>query len=201
MAQPEMLAPWAEPAPGVGPMTVDELAALPEDDSWQYELVEGRLVRMPPPGYEHGEIAGDLHIALGIWVKARGLGRVLTAETGFRLGPRTVLAGDVAFVREERRPALGDAGRKRHVPIAPDLVAEVASPGQKRDGLEAKARTWADAGVRLVWVVWPDARQVDVWRPDPASGPRRVATLGIGDALDGLDVLPGFTYPLAELFA
>jgi hypothetical protein len=26
-------------------------------------------------------------------------------------------------------------------------------------------------------------------------------TLGLSDALDGLDVLPGFTFPLAELFA
>jgi hypothetical protein len=26
-------------------------------------------------------------------------------------------------------------------------------------------------------------------------------TLGVGGALDGMDVLPGFTYPLARLFA
>lgn len=57
------LAPWAELVPAVGPMTIDELLARPEDD-WLYELVEGRLVRMPPPGGEHGEIAGELFGAL-----------------------------------------------------------------------------------------------------------------------------------------
>ena len=64
--------------------------------------------------------------------------------------------------------------------------------------MAAKARRYLAAGVRLVWVVWPKSQQVDVWRPDTVQP---VARLGIGDALDGLDVLPGFTYPLARLFA
>jgi Uma2 family endonuclease len=192
------LAPWAELVPDLGPMTVGELLALPDDSRWQYELVEGRLVRMPPPGGEHGEIALELAGALRDWVKPRGLGRVLAAETGFQLGPDTVLAADAAFVRADRVPARDSADRKKHWRLAPDLVAEVVSPRQKRDDIEAKVREWLDAGVRLAWVVWPDAQQVDVWRPGAAQP---VQTLGTGDALEGLDVLPGFTYPLADLFA
>lgn len=178
------LAPWAELVPAVGPMTIDELLARPEDD-WLYELVEGKLVRMPPPGGEHGEIAGELFGAPRDWVKPRGLGRVLAAETGFQLGPHTVLAGDAAFVRADRVPARGSAGRKRYWRLAPDLAAEVASPGQRRDDLDAKARAWVDAGVRLVWVVWPATQQVDVWRPDASGTAQRAATLTRGDALDG----------------
>jgi Uma2 family endonuclease len=46
----ETLAPWAELAPDAPfPMTVDEALALP-DDGRRYELVEGRLVRMPLSG-------------------------------------------------------------------------------------------------------------------------------------------------------
>jgi hypothetical protein len=60
---------------------------------------------------------------------------------------------------------------------------------------------WVDAGVQLAWVVWPDTQQVDEWRPGATGTPQLVATLGAGDALDGQDVLPGFTYPLADLFA
>jgi hypothetical protein len=48
-----------------------------------------------------------------------------------------------------------------------------------------------------VWVVWPTRRQVDVW----TSGQEVPMTLNIGDTLDGADVLPGFTYALADLFA
>lgn len=202
MAQEQTLAPWAELVPDAPPgMTVEELLAWPEDGQWLYELVEGRLVRMAPPGGEHGEIALDLAGALRDWVKPRGLGRVLAAETGFRLGPHTVLASDAAFVRADRIPAPGTPARRRYWHLAPDLVAEVASPSQKRDDLEAKVRTWLAAGVRLAWLVWPATRRVDVWRSDNQDAAQLVATLALGDSLDGLDVLPGFTYPLRDLFA
>ena len=47
-----------------------------------------------------------------------------------------------------------------------------------------------------MWVIWPKQRQVEVWRP---GTDQPVMTLGAADALDGLDVLPGFSYPLAAL--
>lgn len=59
-------------------------------------------------------------------------------------------------------------------------------------------QSWSLAvGVRLVWIVWPADQQVDVWRPG-AGQP--AATLTAGDSLDGLDALPGFSYPVANLF-
>ena len=60
-----------------------------------------------------------------------------------------------------------------------------------------KAREYLAAGVRLVWMLWPRRQQVDVWQPDYAAP---VDTLGLNDTLDGLDVLPGFSYPLSKLF-
>jgi Uma2 family endonuclease len=194
------LAPWAEPVPDVGPVTVDELLTWPDDGS-RYELVEGRLVRMPPTGGEHGGIAGTLIVALGAWVLPRHLGRVLAAETGFQLAPGTVLAPDLAYVRAANVPAPQSPDRQRFWPLAPDLIAEVASPGQTQSELDTKARAWLAAGVRLAWVVWPHTKQVDVWQPDAQGDSRLTVTLAPGDSLDGLDVLPGFTYPVADLFA
>lgn len=201
MAQEHMLAPWAEIVPGVGPMTVDDLLELPDDDRWRYELVEGRLVRMSPTGGGHGDIALALAATLYAWVTPRHLGRVLAAETGFQLGPNTVMAADFAFVRAERVPAHSSATWERFWPLAPDLVGEVVSPSQTSDEMEAKARAWLGAGVRLVWVVWPKRQQVDVWRADSSGIAQCTAILTVADSLDGLDVLPGFTYPPADLFA
>ncbi len=67
--------------------------------------------------------------------------------------------------------------------------------------MKEKAERYVMAGVRLVWVIWPKRHEFDVWRADGAGAPQLVATLKRGDALDGLEVLPGFAYPLAELFA
>jgi Uma2 family endonuclease len=63
--------------------------------------------------------------------------------------------------------------------------------------MAAKAIRYLDAGVRLVWVVRPRRQEVDVWHPGDAAPTK---TLGIEDTLDGEDVVPGFTCPVAVLF-
>lgn len=197
----ETLAPWAERVPDHGPMTADELLRLP-DDGCCWELVAGVPVRIPLMTFEQGAIAADMNCEIGGFVEAHGLGAVVAGGTGFILSrpgeSDTVLAPDGAFVRADRVPTRGSPEWHAYPRLAPDLVAEVASPDQYRPEMTAKAQVYLDAGVRLVWIVWPAARTVGVWRPG-SDAP--AATLSVGDTLDGLDVLPGFSYPLAELFA
>ena len=198
----DTLAPWAEPAPNAKvPMTADELLHLPRD-GWQYELVEGRLVRMPPVGSWRGGYSSRLDRALGNYVDDHQLGIVLVGEPGFTLSqpgqPDTVLAPDIAFVAGDRAPAEGSPEGSGFWRMAPDLAIEVVSPSQFHPEMAEKARAWLAAGVRLVWMVWPAAKQVEVWI---GGHDEPVATLGIGNALDGRDIVPGFSYPVASLFA
>ena len=70
------IAPWAEPVPGVERhVTADELLHWPEDPHypWRYELVAGRLVRMSPTGFEHGEVTLNLSAPLHSFVKMLSL--------------------------------------------------------------------------------------------------------------------------------
>lgn len=187
----DTLAPWAEPVL----MTAGELLQLPED-GWRYELVEGRLVRMSPTGGRHGQVAAELLLAVGQFTREHDLGALFAAETGFWISapeePDTVLAPDLALVRAERELRPVPEGYPRQVP---DLVAEVASPSQGRAELGAKAERWLRAGVRLVWVVFPETRTVERWRSGEA-----VSALTVTDELSGEDILPGFTCPVAQLF-
>jgi len=64
--------------------------------------------------------------------------------------------------------------------------------------MATKAQRYLAAGTRLVWIVWPKRRQIDVWRPGDTKPSQ---TLGVGDTLAGGDVPAGFTCPVAELFA
>jgi Uma2 family endonuclease len=200
MAQ-QLIAPWAEAVPDAPyPMSLEEFHRLPEDGRWVYELVKGRLVRMPHPSGGHGAIAGLLYFALQSFVRPRTLGYVLAAETGFVLelgGQPTELAADAAFVLKDRAPAPKSPAWYKRWEVAPDLVAEVASPDQFRPDMAEKAREWLGAGVKLVWVVWPTRHQVDVWR---AGYDTPVDTLTLEEQLDGLEVLPGFTLPVRDLF-
>lgn len=100
------------------------------------------------------------------------------------------------YMRQERFPPLDSPEWSGYLRLAPDLVVEVASPPQFRPELEAKALVWLHAGVRLVWVIWPRVRSVDVWRLDET----RPSALTVNDQLDASDAVPGFTFPVASLF-
>lgn len=199
----ETLAPWADPVPDAPyPMTVDDLLEYPDDSRWQYELVEGRLVRMPASGYNASKITLRLAAALVNYVDMHGLGGVTGSDGTYNLTQpgdtaQTGLVPDIAFVRADREPDRSSPDYDKAFQGAPDLAVEVVSPSQYRPEMAAKARRYLDAGARLVWMVWPKYQQVDVWRQ---GSDEPAATLKIGDVLDGLDVVPGFTYPLARLF-
>jgi Uma2 family endonuclease len=194
--QQQPVAPWGEVIATDRPMTVDDLLNLP-DDGHMYELVEGQLVRMLPSGGGASSLALRLGARIEAFVEQHNLGAVTGADGEFDLGHGTALAPDVAFVRAERVPPPTSPIYEKAWPLAPDLAVEVASPNQYRPAMARKAQRYLNAGTRLVWVVWPKRKEVDVWRPGDS---KPSATLGVGDVLDGLDILPGFTYPVERLF-
>jgi Uma2 family endonuclease len=174
-------------------VTADEFARIP-DDHHRYELVEGRVVRMSPPGARHAVLATRIAALLFRFVESRRLGTVMTAG-GFRLAtnPDTVREPDVAVVRRERIPAAGLP--EGYWPGPPDLAVEISSPHDRSSDVTSKAHEYLRYGVRLVWVADPRTRSVTVFAPAA-----RPFTAGEGDVLHGGDVLPGFSCRVAEFF-
>ena len=177
------------------PVTADELLAMP-DDGYRYELVKGELIRMSPPGNEHGITAMNIGAPLHQHVKRNKLGAVYAAETGFLIyqNPDSVRAPDVAFVRQER---VDEAGRVKGYWVgAPDLAVEVVSPSDTVREVEGKVAEWLEAGAQMVWVVSPKLHTVTVYR-----SLTDIKTLTEKDTIDGGDVVPGFQISVAEIFA
>ena len=200
---PDPIAPWAEIVPDTGPMTVNDLLER-RDDGWHYELVEGRLIRMPPSGFRASRIAMRLGGLLVTFVDAHELGAVTTSDGAYDLSAPgtpptkgTGLAPDIAFIRAERLPPHIAFDEDKAVPFAPDLAVEVASPNQFRPGMAKKAQRFLAAGTRLVWIVWPKRREIDVWLP---GNTRPTRILRGGETLDGGEVLPGFSCVVDALF-
>ena len=173
-------------------LTAEELLHLSIPDK-RVELVRGQLVVREPAGGRHGRVAMNVAIELGTYVRVHQLGAVYAAETGFTLArhPDTVRAPDVAFIQGERLPSPEPTGFPDG---APDLVVEVLSPGDRPGEILAKVGDWLSAGTRLVWVIDPDRRLARVYRHD---GSERIAT--DGEALEGEDVVPGFSQPLGAI--
>ena len=160
------------------------------------ELVRGEIRAMTPASGAHGVIAGTIFAALNAFVEASQLGQCFPDNTGFLLPGLgdTVRSPDAAFVRRDHLPKQGIG--LGWMTAAPDLVVEILSPSETALELEEKVRDYRTAGTRLIWVVDPAARVVTVRR---TSAPD--TRLSESDVLDGSDVLPGFTIPVAKLFA
>ena len=174
-----------------------DLAHHPDNHFKHFELIDGVLYEMSPPGQQHGEIAVNVAMCINAFVREHGLG-IVTVETGyFPRGDRyTVLSPDVAFLSRDRNL---DPSNKRYVPIMPDLAVEILSPSDTISKLRAKAEIYLRKGARLVWIVIPDERSVEIFRMGDDGEIERELVAGEG-ALTGEDVLPGFSLPLRSVF-
>ena len=158
------------------------------------ELVDGMLVEKGM-GFRESFLAMALSAILWGFVRQHNLGLVTGADGMVRLASGLVRIPDVAFVSWDRLPG-------RRVPVepvpglAPDLVVEVLSESNTEGEMARKRREYFNAGVRIVWLIDPEGRTVEVFVSEDQS-----TVFDEGQTLDGGNVLPSFTLPLGELFA
>jgi Uma2 family endonuclease len=175
--------------------TEAELQALPED-GFIHEVVNGELVMSAKNTWFHGRICSRLLIALGAFVSAHRLGAVLDSSTGFWMKNRNCRAPDISFVSKARLAALHfQPNSQEFFPGAPDLAVEILSPNNTRAEIDERLRDFFSSGTKLTWVIDPRTESVEVCR---SLTERKL--LGSGAFLDGEDVVPGFRYPIADLF-
>jgi Uma2 family endonuclease len=178
--------------------TPEDLLAMP--DAVSFELVGGRLVERKM-SVESSRIGMRVGYLLLRSVDGTGLGDVLGADASYQCFPHDpgkVRKPDVSFIRAGRLP--DEQRRKGHARIAPDLAVEVTSPNDLVDEVADKVVEYIDAGVRLVWVVYPTTRRVVIHRPPGAAG-GPISEVGGEDVITGEDVVPGFSCPVSEFFA
>ena len=176
----------------------DELVAI-ETIPDRYELIDGEIVEVEEMGVYSGEIANILRDELSAYGREKKIGRarmdilypIPTPEDDGRLR-----RPDVAFARFERWP------ENRPVPyrgnpaeVVPDLAVEVISPTDNGDDIVSKLNEYLRAGVRLVWLIFPNEKQLYAY-----TSPRDVRIFTVDQNLDGSDILPGFLVPMATLF-
>ena len=175
-------------------MTAEELMELP-DDGFRYELINGELEKMPPPGSPHGRIAFQLSVYLGQFILEHGLGQGFATDTGFKLtsNPDTVLAPDFAFVTNERFAEVSVTEGYGAGP--PDLAVEVLSPSDRPGKVKQKISRWFSFGTKQLWIVDPKHTSVTVYR-----SPSDATTFSGSDYLEAQDLFPGFRLSLDRIF-
>jgi Uma2 family endonuclease len=173
-------------------VTAEQLERQPDDD-FRYELVEGRVIRMSPVGFQHGDIVIRFASLISQHARACNLGSVVT-EVGFKLAsnPDTVRAPDIAFLKRQRIPCPVPRGFWQG---APDLAVEVLSPDDAPADIRAKVGEYLAHDVPVVVVVDPDAMTATTYRRQSLS-----QVLSRHDLLDLDDAVAGFRCQVREIF-
>ena len=172
--------------------TYEDYLNTPEDK--RYELLDGELVMVPSPNWQHQRTELKLGARVIWFVERHDLGEVATAPTDVVLSDTEVVQPDVLFVSRERTSIIAHDG----IHGAPDLVVEILSPSTARRDLTFKRRLYAKHGVKEYWQVNIDERRVTVL--SLGNGDYEVAAVyGSGETLTS-PVLPGFALAIDEIF-
>jgi len=178
-------------------LTADQLLELSSlNDDLRFELTAaGELIVMAPMGGDAGISEVRINAQLTVWALDDGSGVNLSPSAAFKLPNGAMLSPDASWVMQTRWNALGQEQRRKIPPICPDFIIELKSPSDRIAALKHKMDEWIDNGVRLAWLIDPDAKRVYVYRPNTP-----VEQLDNPATVSGEPVLPGFTLNLRGIW-
>jgi Uma2 family endonuclease len=154
---------------------VDKLPTrLPSGDG-DYELDNGKLVIVSPPGRRHSKVQTRIAAMLDR-AEQDSHGEAFT-EVGIVLwrSPDRLVGSDAAFVAKARRPVRET--REGNLETIPDLVVEIRSKDDTLAELKDKAADYRKAGVQTVWLIDPVNRNAIVY--EGAAAPTMLAENGV----------------------
>lgn len=172
--------------------TVEEFEAfvdLLENEDKLFEFIGGEIIEVPSNPYS-SFIGSIILTALMNFVMKFKLGFVTGEAAGYKVGSERY-APDVAFISNIKQQKLARSGYNSN---PPDLAVEVVSPTDRTAKLTIKISNYLAAGT-VVWVVYPDTKEVQVHAPSQS-----VQVLTLGDKLTGGKVLPNFEMAVDDIF-
>lgn len=180
--------------PNQGTWTEEDYLAL--DTGRLIEFSNGYLEFPPMPTMSHQDIVYFLHKLLRAFVIRHQLGKVYFAPVPVRLGRQEYREPDVFYVSTSR--VLEAAGT---YPSGADLVMEVVSgsPADRDRDLVRMRRDYALAGIPEYWIVDSQEEVIIVLRLEGNEYAEH-GRFGTGDTATSA-LLPGFTVPVAEVWA
>lgn len=180
------------PAPGTA--TESDVIRACDHENRLCELIDGVLVEKTV-----GAIESYLNLLLsqflGQYVRENKLGITLGPDGMLRYTKRKIYLPDISFISWSQNP-ITEIKKQPIADLHPDLAVEVLSPNNSAKEMQKKRNDYFAWGVQLVWELDPTAREMQVY-----TAPETFTTVDINGTLDGGTVLPGFSLPMATLFA
>ena len=174
----------------------DYMAMTPQAPPYsRYQLIEGKLFRLPTPHEPHQAVVGDWLIAMAVPANALGIGQVIVSPLDVTLNDFNVFQPDLLYVSNGREHIFDGHG----VIGAPDVVVEILSDPTRRRYLKMKLPIYRKAGVREIWTMDLEAESVTV-HPGDSATPTTGKVFTIDTVLTS-DAMPGVAIELGPIFA
>ncbi len=156
----------------------------------------GDLLLMSPAGNQTSSKIGWLNYQLTRWADGDGRGLTFDSNGGFTLADGSMRSPDAAWIAWPRWNALSVKEQGRFSRICPEFIIELRSPSDRLRDAQSKMRMWIANGAELAWLVDPQRRIVEMYRPgqDPEVVER-------ASTVDGEGPVAGFVLELARLWA
>jgi Uma2 family endonuclease len=186
----------------VAAMTDEEFAALCTDRRDDFiEVTAGGEILITPPKYSSsGARSGEMGRQLQQWSEQQKSGITTGGRSSFALQNGARRSASAAWTREDRVAALDPATIERFWHLCPDFVIELRSHTDHLPILRAKMREWIKSGPQLAWLIDPERRAVEIYRPDrePETLEEPVSVSGEGPVEGFVLDLPPVWNPLAS---
>ena len=157
----------------------------------------GELIVNPPTGGNTGHRNLSITGQLSVWFEANDtLGKPFDSSTGFKLPNGANRSPDAAWVSQRRWDALTLEQQEGFIPLCPDFVVELRSKSDTLIDLRSKMEEYRSNGAKLGWLIDPQNKRVEVYRPGQS-----VEVLENPSRLSGEKVLPGFSLSLKRIWA
>jgi Uma2 family endonuclease len=182
-----------QPLPGEA--TVDDLVRNNDlEKAVRCELIDGVLVEKAAMSYLEDSLTTVLANFLHSFLWKTRLGKGFTAGAIYQMTEGNFRLPDFTVCLRDKFPS-GKVERVPYVDFAPDVAVEVLSRSNTAKEIDRKRQELFASGTKLIWVVDPEQRTVDVY-----TSPDDRTPLTENDTLTGGDVLPGFELSIREWF-
>lgn len=171
-----------------------EFVNADENYEKSFERINGEIIEIMPSGAYSSIVANLISAFVTNFVLKHDLGTVSGADGGYEMSDEDTFGPDMGFIAKGRLPIPFDG----FYPEAPDFAVEVVSPSDlehPKERIEKKLNKYKALRIPLLWYVYPNRKEVEVYEVG-----QLVRVVGIDETLDGGSVLPGFTFPMRDIF-
>jgi Uma2 family endonuclease len=179
------------------PMTDEEFSVFcAEHPDLNFETTaEGELIVMAPTHSDTGARNSDVGVQLGTWAKKDGRGVCCDSSTGFVLPNVARRSPDASWTLKSRLQQLGTKKHKSFWHLCPDFVIEIKSDSDRLKPIQNKMAEYLQQGAQLGWLLNPDNKTVEIYRPNSIVEKRENI-----DKLEGEGPVSGFTLDLTSVW-